>query len=150
MEFLSPFLWRAPPLEMRRECREFFPDHAGKGSLRLTKEAETGPQGKSRGPPGVITWAPWGNHVGPQGQSRGPAVEITWAPWGNHMGHLWQSRGPPGEITWAHGGNHVGLTFTTSVSYTTVTRQVCELFNSFFPNETISCKQAKICQKCRN
>ena len=23
-EFLSPFLWRAPPLEMRRECREFF------------------------------------------------------------------------------------------------------------------------------
>ena len=33
LEFLSPFLWRAPPLEMRRECREFFPDHAGKGSL---------------------------------------------------------------------------------------------------------------------
>ena len=32
-EFLSPFLWRAPPLEMRRERREFFPDHAGKGSL---------------------------------------------------------------------------------------------------------------------
>ena len=33
MEFLSPFLWRAPPLEMRRERREFFPDHAGNGSL---------------------------------------------------------------------------------------------------------------------
>ena len=33
LEFLSPFLWRAPPLVMRRECREFFPDHAGKGSL---------------------------------------------------------------------------------------------------------------------
>ena len=33
LEFLSPFLWRAPPLEMRREPREFFPDHAGKGSL---------------------------------------------------------------------------------------------------------------------
>ena len=32
LEFLSPFLWRAPPLEMRRECREFFPEHAGKGS----------------------------------------------------------------------------------------------------------------------
>ena len=32
-EFLSPFLWRAPPVEMRRELREFFPDHAGKGSL---------------------------------------------------------------------------------------------------------------------
>ena len=30
LEFLSPFLWRAPPLEMRRECREFFPVHAGK------------------------------------------------------------------------------------------------------------------------
>ena len=25
-----PFLWRAPPLEMLRERREFFPDHAGK------------------------------------------------------------------------------------------------------------------------
>ena len=33
LEILSPFLWRAPPLEMRREHREFFPDHAGKGSL---------------------------------------------------------------------------------------------------------------------
>ena len=33
LEFLSPFLWRAPPLEMRQEHREFFPDNAGKGSL---------------------------------------------------------------------------------------------------------------------
>ena len=33
LEFLSPFLWRAPPLETRRERREFFPDHAGKGPL---------------------------------------------------------------------------------------------------------------------
>ena len=33
LEFLSPFLCRAPALEMRRECREFFPDHAGEGSL---------------------------------------------------------------------------------------------------------------------
>ena len=33
LEFLSTFLWRAPPLEMRRERREFFPDHAVKGSL---------------------------------------------------------------------------------------------------------------------
>ena len=29
----SPFLWRGPTLEMRRECRKFFPDHTGKGSL---------------------------------------------------------------------------------------------------------------------
>ena len=36
LEFLSPFLWKAPPLEMRRERREFFPDHAGKGSLLST------------------------------------------------------------------------------------------------------------------
>ena len=42
MEILSTFLWRAPPLEMRRERREFFPDHAGKGSLRSSKEADTG------------------------------------------------------------------------------------------------------------
>ena len=33
LEFLSIFLWRAPPLELRRERREFFPEHAGKGSL---------------------------------------------------------------------------------------------------------------------
>ena len=33
LEFLSPFLWRAPPLEMRRERRDFFPDDAEKGSL---------------------------------------------------------------------------------------------------------------------
>ena len=33
LEFLSRFLWRAPPLEMLRERREFFRDHAGKGSL---------------------------------------------------------------------------------------------------------------------
>ena len=30
------------PLEMRGERREFFPDHAGKGSLLSSKEAETG------------------------------------------------------------------------------------------------------------
>ena len=33
LELLSPFLWRVPPLEMQRNRREFFPDHAGKGSL---------------------------------------------------------------------------------------------------------------------
>ena len=42
LEFLSPFLWRAPPLEMRRERREFFPNHAGKESLLLSSEGETG------------------------------------------------------------------------------------------------------------
>ena len=30
LEFLSPLLFRAPPLEMRRERREFFPDTQGK------------------------------------------------------------------------------------------------------------------------
>ena len=33
LEFLSPILWRAPPLEMQRERREFFPVHSEKGSL---------------------------------------------------------------------------------------------------------------------
>ena len=32
LEYLSPFLWRAPPLEMQRERREFFPDHGGNRS----------------------------------------------------------------------------------------------------------------------
>ena len=33
LEFLSPFLWRAPPLEMQPERWEYLTDHAGKGSL---------------------------------------------------------------------------------------------------------------------
>ena len=36
LEFLSPFLRRAPPLEMGREHREFFPDQAGKKYLLLS------------------------------------------------------------------------------------------------------------------
>ena len=42
LEFLSPFLSRARPLEMRRERGEFFPHHAGKGSLLSSYETETG------------------------------------------------------------------------------------------------------------
>ena len=42
LDFLSPFLWRAPHIEMRRKRREIFHDHAGKGSLLSSKEAETG------------------------------------------------------------------------------------------------------------
>ena len=42
LDYLSPFLWRAPPLEMRRQRREFFPDHAGQGSILSSYEADTG------------------------------------------------------------------------------------------------------------
>ena len=42
LEFLSRFKWTTPPLEMRRKLREYFPDHAGKGSLLSSYEAETG------------------------------------------------------------------------------------------------------------
>ena len=42
LEFLSPFLLRAAPLEMRPERREYLTDHAGKGSLLSSLEAETG------------------------------------------------------------------------------------------------------------
>ena len=42
LEFLSPFLWRVSPLEMRRERQEYLPDHVGKGSLLWNYEAETG------------------------------------------------------------------------------------------------------------
>ena len=42
LKFLSPFLWRVPPLEMRQERRKFFPDQAGEGSLISSYEAETG------------------------------------------------------------------------------------------------------------
>ena len=42
MEFLSPFLWRAPPLELLWQVREFIPDHSGKGSLLSSYEVEAG------------------------------------------------------------------------------------------------------------
>ena len=42
LEFLSPFLWIAPPLEIPRERQEFFPYPAGKGSLLSSQEAVTG------------------------------------------------------------------------------------------------------------
>ena len=45
LEFLSPFLWRAPPLEMRRERREFFPDHAGKASSSRARRRKRGSSG---------------------------------------------------------------------------------------------------------
>ena len=45
LEFLFSFLLRAPPLEMPRECREIFPDEAGKGSHISSYEAERGSSG---------------------------------------------------------------------------------------------------------
>ena len=42
LEFLSSFLLRAPPLEMGREGRKFFPEESGKGSLISSYEAVTG------------------------------------------------------------------------------------------------------------
>ena len=41
LEFLSPILWRAPPLEMRRERPEFFPEKAVTISFISSYEAET-------------------------------------------------------------------------------------------------------------
>ena len=42
LELLSRFQWRAPALEMGRECTEIFPDKAGKASLISSYEAEKG------------------------------------------------------------------------------------------------------------
>ena len=42
---LSPSLWRAPPLEMRWERREFFPEHAGKGSSSRARSWNRGSSG---------------------------------------------------------------------------------------------------------
>ena len=48
LEFLSPFLWRAPPLEMGRERPEFSPDHAGKGYLLSRRRRIWGSSGCGR------------------------------------------------------------------------------------------------------
>ena len=42
LEFLLPYLWRVPPLEMRRERRELLTEQEGKGSRLSSWEAETG------------------------------------------------------------------------------------------------------------
>ena len=42
LKFLSTFLLRAPPLEIRCECQESFPAETGKGTLISSSEAETG------------------------------------------------------------------------------------------------------------
>ena len=43
-----PFLWRAPPLEMRRERREFFPNHAGKDPSSRARRRKRGSSGCGR------------------------------------------------------------------------------------------------------
>ena len=45
LEFLSPFLWRAPPLEMRRERREFFPNTQGKDPSSQARRRKRGSSG---------------------------------------------------------------------------------------------------------
>ena len=42
LEFLSPLLFRAPPLEMRRERREFFPDTQGKDPSSRARRRKRG------------------------------------------------------------------------------------------------------------
>ena len=48
LEFLSPFLWRAPPLEMRRERREFFPTTQGKDPSSGARRRKRGSSGCGR------------------------------------------------------------------------------------------------------
>ena len=48
LEFLSPFLWRAPPLEMRRECRDSFPKTQGKDSSSRARRRKRGSSGCGR------------------------------------------------------------------------------------------------------
>ena len=45
LEFLSPFLWRAPPLEMQLKYREFFADHEGKDPSSLARRRKRGSSG---------------------------------------------------------------------------------------------------------
>ena len=43
LEFLSPFLWRAPPLEMRRERREFIQNTQGKDPFSRARRRNGAP-----------------------------------------------------------------------------------------------------------
>ena len=42
LEFHSPFLWRGPPLEMRRECRNSFPRTLGKDPSSRARRRKRG------------------------------------------------------------------------------------------------------------
>ena len=48
LEFLSPFLWRAPLLEMQRERGEFFPPTQGKDSSSQARRRKRGSSGCGR------------------------------------------------------------------------------------------------------
>ena len=48
LEFLSTFLWRAPPLEMGRERREFFPTTQGKDRSSRARRRKRGSSGCGR------------------------------------------------------------------------------------------------------
>ena len=48
LEFLSPFLWRAPPLEMRQERREFFPDQQRKEPVSRARRRKRSSSGCGR------------------------------------------------------------------------------------------------------
>ena len=50
LEFLSCLLWRAPPLEMRRERREFFPYETGKDPSSRARRRKRGSPGCVRDP----------------------------------------------------------------------------------------------------
>ena len=50
LDLLSPFLWRAPPLEMRWEPREFFPDQTGKDPSSRAMRRKRGSSGCGRDP----------------------------------------------------------------------------------------------------
>ena len=56
LEFLSPFLWRAPPLEMRWERREFFPDHQGKDQTSRAMRRKRGSSGCGQDFPVPLEW----------------------------------------------------------------------------------------------
>ena len=48
LEFLSPFLWRAPPVEMQRDRREFFPTTLGKDPSSRARRRKRGSFGCGR------------------------------------------------------------------------------------------------------
>ena len=48
LEFLSPFLWRAPPLEMRQERREFFPGQQRKEPVSRARRRKRSSSGCGR------------------------------------------------------------------------------------------------------
>ncbi|KAI4552065.1 hypothetical protein MJG53_000125 [Ovis ammon polii x Ovis aries] len=104
LEFLSPFLWRAPPLEMRRERRDSLPTKQGKDPSSRASRQKRGSPGCVRDPGAssrvetglshVYTW--WESILGLNVKAvQGKQVPLEWTETSAGLLEWWHDPGVP-------------------------------------------------------